>query len=100
MVPAMFLSHALRPNSSSVLHVSSFPFFSFPLVLKKPGTSTGKGIFCLYAANNVLLLLFYMCCLYVVKADVCVDSLIPGLEAPQPQRHSGQPELIPASMPG
>ncbi|XP_045890579.1 AP2-associated protein kinase 1-like isoform X10 [Micropterus dolomieu] len=33
------------------------------------------------------------------KADVCVDSLIPGLEAPQAQRHSGQPELIPASMP-
>ncbi|XP_036953475.1 AP2-associated protein kinase 1-like isoform X2 [Acanthopagrus latus] len=33
------------------------------------------------------------------KAEVCVDSLIPGLEAPQAQRHSGQPELIPASMP-
>ncbi|XP_070760180.1 AP2-associated protein kinase 1-like [Enoplosus armatus] len=33
------------------------------------------------------------------KADVCVDALIPGLEAPQAQRHSGQPELIPASMP-
>uniref|UniRef100_A0A3B3W0Y2 Uncharacterized protein n=1 Tax=Poecilia latipinna TaxID=48699 RepID=A0A3B3W0Y2_9TELE len=31
--------------------------------------------------------------------DVCVDSLIPGLEAPQPQRHSGQPERIAASMP-
>uniref|UniRef100_A0A096LZG2 non-specific serine/threonine protein kinase n=1 Tax=Poecilia formosa TaxID=48698 RepID=A0A096LZG2_POEFO len=25
----------------------------------------------------------------VAKAEVCVDSLIPGLEAPQPQRHSG-----------
>ncbi|XP_030272454.1 AP2-associated protein kinase 1 isoform X8 [Sparus aurata] len=33
------------------------------------------------------------------KAEVCVDSLIPGLEAPQAQRHSGQPELIPTSMP-
>ncbi|CAI5650751.1 unnamed protein product [Oreochromis niloticus] len=32
-------------------------------------------------------------------AEVCVDSLIPGLEAPQPQRHLGQPELIPASVP-
>ncbi|XP_032372873.1 AP2-associated protein kinase 1 isoform X7 [Etheostoma spectabile] len=34
-----------------------------------------------------------------VKAEVCVDSLIPGLEAPQAQRHSGQPELLPASLP-
>uniref|UniRef100_A0A8C9Y3A8 non-specific serine/threonine protein kinase n=1 Tax=Sander lucioperca TaxID=283035 RepID=A0A8C9Y3A8_SANLU len=34
-----------------------------------------------------------------VKAEVCVDSLIPGLEAPQAQRHSGQPELLPASIP-
>ncbi|XP_059192391.1 AP2-associated protein kinase 1-like isoform X2 [Centropristis striata] len=34
-----------------------------------------------------------------VKAEVCVDSLIPGLEPPQAQRHSGQPELIPASIP-
>ncbi|XP_037633248.1 AP2-associated protein kinase 1-like isoform X7 [Sebastes umbrosus] len=34
-----------------------------------------------------------------VKAEVCVDSLIPGLEAPQAQRHSGHPELIPASVP-
>ncbi|XP_040011260.1 AP2-associated protein kinase 1-like isoform X2 [Xiphias gladius] len=33
------------------------------------------------------------------KAEMCVDSLIPGLEAPQAQRHSAQPELIPASMP-
>ncbi|KAE8292400.1 AP2-associated protein kinase 1 [Larimichthys crocea] len=33
------------------------------------------------------------------KTAVCVDSLIPGLEAPQAQRHSGQPELVPASMP-
>ncbi|XP_028269528.1 AP2-associated protein kinase 1 isoform X5 [Parambassis ranga] len=33
------------------------------------------------------------------KGGVCVDSLIPGLEAPQAQRHSGQPELIPVSMP-
>ncbi|XP_034726741.1 AP2-associated protein kinase 1-like isoform X2 [Etheostoma cragini] len=33
-----------------------------------------------------------------VKAEVCVDSLIPGLEAPQAQRHSGQPELLPASI--
>ncbi|XP_050930989.1 AP2-associated protein kinase 1 isoform X2 [Lates calcarifer] len=33
------------------------------------------------------------------KAEVCVDSLIPGLEAPQAQRHSAQPELIPASLP-
>ncbi|XP_074526475.1 AP2-associated protein kinase 1 isoform X2 [Halichoeres trimaculatus] len=36
---------------------------------------------------------------FPVRAEVCVDSLIPGLEAPQAQRHSGQPELIPASMP-
>ncbi|XP_073322239.1 AP2-associated protein kinase 1-like isoform X2 [Pagrus major] len=36
---------------------------------------------------------------FPVKAEVCVDSLIPGLEAPQAQRHSGQPELIPVSMP-
>ncbi|XP_063753216.1 AP2-associated protein kinase 1-like isoform X3 [Eleginops maclovinus] len=34
-----------------------------------------------------------------VKSEVCVDSLIPGLEAPQAQRLSGQPELIPSSMP-
>ncbi|KAM8885328.1 AP2-associated protein kinase 1-like isoform 5-T5 [Spinachia spinachia] len=33
-----------------------------------------------------------------VKAP-CVDSLIPGLEAPQAQRLSGQLELIPSSMP-
>ncbi|XP_034094176.1 AP2-associated protein kinase 1-like isoform X8 [Gymnodraco acuticeps] len=31
-----------------------------------------------------------------VNSEMCVDSLIPGLEAPQ--RHSGQPELIPASI--
>ncbi|XP_037633247.1 AP2-associated protein kinase 1-like isoform X6 [Sebastes umbrosus] len=36
---------------------------------------------------------------FPVKAEVCVDSLIPGLEAPQAQRHSGHPELIPASVP-
>lgn len=36
---------------------------------------------------------------FPAKAEVCVDSLIPGLEAPQPQRHLGQPELIPASVP-
>ncbi|XP_032372876.1 AP2-associated protein kinase 1 isoform X10 [Etheostoma spectabile] len=36
---------------------------------------------------------------FPVKAEVCVDSLIPGLEAPQAQRHSGQPELLPASLP-
>ncbi|KAL7391835.1 hypothetical protein ABVT39_015687 [Epinephelus coioides] len=36
---------------------------------------------------------------FPVKADVCVDSLIPGLEAPQAQRHSGQPEFITTSMP-
>ncbi|XP_035852536.1 AP2-associated protein kinase 1 isoform X9 [Sander lucioperca] len=36
---------------------------------------------------------------FPVKAEVCVDSLIPGLEAPQAQRHSGQPELLPASIP-
>ncbi|KAM6944449.1 AP2-associated protein kinase 1 isoform 1-T1 [Lycodopsis pacificus] len=34
-----------------------------------------------------------------VKAEMCVDSLIPGLEAPQAQRLLGQPELIPPSMP-
>ncbi|XP_033946318.1 AP2-associated protein kinase 1-like isoform X3 [Pseudochaenichthys georgianus] len=31
-----------------------------------------------------------------VNSEMCVDSLIPGLEAPR--RHSGQPELIPASI--
>ncbi|XP_024861911.1 AP2-associated protein kinase 1-like isoform X7 [Kryptolebias marmoratus] len=31
--------------------------------------------------------------------DVCVDSLIPGLDAPQTQQHSGQPERVAASMP-
>ncbi|KAM9858476.1 AP2-associated protein kinase 1 [Aulostomus maculatus] len=36
---------------------------------------------------------------FSAKTEVCVDSLIPGLEAPQGQRHSGQPELISASMP-
>ncbi|XP_028433141.1 AP2-associated protein kinase 1 isoform X4 [Perca flavescens] len=36
---------------------------------------------------------------FPVKAEVCVDSLIPGLEAPQAQRHPGQPELLPASIP-
>ncbi|XP_063753221.1 AP2-associated protein kinase 1-like isoform X8 [Eleginops maclovinus] len=36
---------------------------------------------------------------FPVKSEVCVDSLIPGLEAPQAQRLSGQPELIPSSMP-
>lgn len=39
-------------------------------------------------------------CLCVAKAEMCVDSLIPGLEAPQAQQHSGQPDLIPTSMPG
>uniref|UniRef100_A0A8D3BLE2 non-specific serine/threonine protein kinase n=1 Tax=Scophthalmus maximus TaxID=52904 RepID=A0A8D3BLE2_SCOMX len=33
------------------------------------------------------------------NAEACVDSLIPGLEAPKAQRHSAQPELIPASIP-
>ncbi|XP_062238317.1 AP2-associated protein kinase 1-like isoform X6 [Platichthys flesus] len=32
-------------------------------------------------------------------AEVCVDSLIPGLEAPQVQHHSIQPELITATVP-
>ncbi|XP_030000368.1 AP2-associated protein kinase 1 isoform X7 [Sphaeramia orbicularis] len=36
---------------------------------------------------------------FPAKAEVCVDSLIPGLEAPQAQRHAGQPELISASIP-
>ncbi|XP_069380073.1 AP2-associated protein kinase 1 isoform X16 [Paralichthys olivaceus] len=36
---------------------------------------------------------------FPAKAEVCVDSLIPGLEAPQAQRHSTQPEFIPASIP-
>ncbi|XP_029366140.1 AP2-associated protein kinase 1-like isoform X6 [Echeneis naucrates] len=36
---------------------------------------------------------------FPAKAPVCVDSLIPDLEAPQAQQHSTQPELIPASMP-
>ncbi|XP_042343450.1 AP2-associated protein kinase 1-like isoform X3 [Plectropomus leopardus] len=35
---------------------------------------------------------------FPVKAEVCLASLIPGLEAPQAQRHAGQPELIPTSM--
>ncbi|XP_047236971.1 AP2-associated protein kinase 1-like isoform X4 [Girardinichthys multiradiatus] len=34
---------------------------------------------------------------FPAKPEVCVDSLIPGLEAPQ--CHSGQPEHIAASMP-
>ncbi|XP_061907393.1 AP2-associated protein kinase 1-like isoform X3 [Entelurus aequoreus] len=33
------------------------------------------------------------------KTEMCVDSLIPGLEAPQAQQQSGQPELICNSMP-
>ncbi|KAI4821269.1 hypothetical protein KUCAC02_029209 [Chaenocephalus aceratus] len=33
---------------------------------------------------------------FPVNSEMCVDSLIPGLEAPR--RHSGQPELIPASI--
>ncbi|KAI9527723.1 hypothetical protein NQZ68_027813 [Dissostichus eleginoides] len=33
---------------------------------------------------------------FPVNSEMCVDSLIPGLEAPQ--RHSGQPELIPTSI--
>ncbi|XP_053275877.1 AP2-associated protein kinase 1 isoform X9 [Pleuronectes platessa] len=36
---------------------------------------------------------------FPAMAEVCLDSLIPGLEAPQVQRHSIQPELIPASVP-
>ncbi|XP_078141278.1 AP2-associated protein kinase 1 isoform X6 [Centroberyx gerrardi] len=37
---------------------------------------------------------------FPANAEVCVDSLIPGLEAPQAQRHpSAQPELISTSMP-
>ncbi|XP_061584869.1 AP2-associated protein kinase 1-like [Cololabis saira] len=36
---------------------------------------------------------------FPAKAELCVDSLIPGLEAPQAQQHSGQPDLIPSSMP-
>ncbi|XP_068617072.1 AP2-associated protein kinase 1 [Brachionichthys hirsutus] len=36
---------------------------------------------------------------FPVKAEMCVDSLIPGLEAPQAQRHSGPPELIPVGLP-
>ncbi|KAL6114431.1 aak1 [Pungitius sinensis] len=34
-----------------------------------------------------------------VTAEMCVDSLIPGLGAPQSQRLSGQPELISSSIP-
>ncbi|XP_061762666.1 AP2-associated protein kinase 1-like isoform X8 [Nerophis ophidion] len=33
------------------------------------------------------------------KTEMSVDSLIPGLDAPQAQQQSGQPELICASMP-
>ncbi|XP_061842272.1 AP2-associated protein kinase 1-like isoform X6 [Nerophis lumbriciformis] len=36
---------------------------------------------------------------FTAKTEMCVDSLIPGLEAPQAQQQSGQPELICASMP-
>ncbi|XP_013867574.1 AP2-associated protein kinase 1 isoform X2 [Austrofundulus limnaeus] len=36
---------------------------------------------------------------FPAKAEVCVDSLIPGLDAPQTQQHSGQPERVAASMP-
>lgn len=48
----------------------------------------------------LLLTTMFFFCVGVAKAEVCVDSLIPGLEAPQPQRHSGQPDRIAASMPG
>ncbi|XP_026177021.1 AP2-associated protein kinase 1 isoform X5 [Mastacembelus armatus] len=37
---------------------------------------------------------------FPAKAEVCVDSLIPGLEAPQVQQHSAQPELLPSGMAG
>ncbi|XP_077417905.1 AP2-associated protein kinase 1 isoform X3 [Vanacampus margaritifer] len=33
------------------------------------------------------------------KTEVCVDSLIPGLEAPRAQQHLGQSELTTADMP-
>ncbi|XP_049619860.1 AP2-associated protein kinase 1 isoform X10 [Syngnathus scovelli] len=36
---------------------------------------------------------------FAAKTEMCVDSLIPGFEAPQAQRHSGQSELPSASMP-
>uniref|UniRef100_A0A3Q1KEN6 non-specific serine/threonine protein kinase n=1 Tax=Anabas testudineus TaxID=64144 RepID=A0A3Q1KEN6_ANATE len=37
---------------------------------------------------------------FPAKADVCEDSLIPGLEAPQAQQHPAQqPELIPVTLP-
>ncbi|KAM9743056.1 AP2-associated protein kinase 1 isoform 8-T8 [Menidia menidia] len=36
---------------------------------------------------------------FPANADMCVDSLIPGLEAPQAQRHSGQSDHTSASMP-
>ncbi|XP_062238323.1 AP2-associated protein kinase 1-like isoform X7 [Platichthys flesus] len=36
---------------------------------------------------------------FPAMAEVCVDSLIPGLEAPQVQHHSIQPELITATVP-
>uniref|UniRef100_A0A7N8XG38 non-specific serine/threonine protein kinase n=1 Tax=Mastacembelus armatus TaxID=205130 RepID=A0A7N8XG38_9TELE len=35
---------------------------------------------------------------HLFTAEVCVDSLIPGLEAPQVQQHSAQPELLPSGM--
>uniref|UniRef100_A0A672H4W7 non-specific serine/threonine protein kinase n=1 Tax=Salarias fasciatus TaxID=181472 RepID=A0A672H4W7_SALFA len=33
------------------------------------------------------------------QAELCVDSLIPGLEPPLTQRHPGQTELTPATLP-
>ncbi|XP_037536453.1 AP2-associated protein kinase 1 [Nematolebias whitei] len=35
---------------------------------------------------------------FPAKTEVCVDSLIPGLDAPQTQQHSSQPECVAASM--
>ncbi|XP_029915510.1 AP2-associated protein kinase 1 isoform X2 [Myripristis murdjan] len=36
---------------------------------------------------------------FPAKEERCMDSLIPGLEAPQAQRHTAQQEIITASMP-
>ncbi|XP_029960038.1 AP2-associated protein kinase 1 isoform X2 [Salarias fasciatus] len=36
---------------------------------------------------------------FPAKAELCVDSLIPGLEPPLTQRHPGQTELTPATLP-
>ncbi|XP_008280543.1 AP2-associated protein kinase 1 isoform X5 [Stegastes partitus] len=67
---------------------------AFPAERSADSTSAGSGLLTAPDSFNT-----HSLSDTTAKAEVCVDSLIPGLEAPQAQRHSGQPELIPASMP-